>query len=198
MMTILLYGELRRRFGRRFVLAVASPAEAVRALSVQLKGFRQYFVDHGQDAFKVIGQIDGNTHANKIEYGEESLGHPQSSGTLKIVPWIQGRGAVGRIIGGVALAVIGAVALSFGQAWGMYLIQAGVGMALGGIAELITRRPKPEQHSQEKQENKPSYAFDGATNTMGQGGPVPVGYGRVMIGSQVISVGFSTNNEISV
>ena len=33
---------------------------------------------------------------------------------------------------------------------------------------------------------------------MGQGGPVPLGYGRLLVGSQIISVGFSTNNEILV
>ena len=46
--------------------------------------------------------------------------------------------------------------------------------------------------------NQPSLAFDGAVNTMGQGGPVPLGYGRLLVGSQIISVGFSTNNEILV
>lgn len=194
MVTVLLYGELRRLFGRRFVLEVRSPAEAVRALSVQLAGFRQYFACHGQDAFKVVGHL--RSHA--IEYGEQDLHHPQSSGTLKIVPLLMGASAVGRIVGGIVLAVIGAVAMAFGQAWGAYLIQAGIGMALGGVAELIARHGTPDPHAQEKPENKPSYAFDGAINTMGQGGPVSVGYGRLMIGSQVISVGFSSNNEISI
>lgn len=193
-MTVLLYGELRRLFGRRFVLAVRSPAEAIRALSVQLQGFQQYFSEHGADAFKVIG----HNHRNGIEYGEENLHHPQSTGTLKIVPLIKGASAVGRIVAGAVLAVIGVVAMAYGQAWGTYLIQAGAGLALGGVAELIARRFAPSQNAQEKPENKPSYAFNGAINTMGQGGPVAVGYGRLMIGSQVISVGFSSNNEIAV
>ena len=47
-------------------------------------------------------------------------------------------------------------------------------------------------------ENEPSLAFDGAVNTMGQGGPVPLGYGRLLVGSAIVSVGFSTNNEIMV
>lgn len=194
MMTILLYGELRRHFGRRFVLAVRSPAEAVRALSVQVTGFQRYFVEHGQNAFKVIG----HTHNNAIEYGEHDLSYPQSSGTLKIVPLLIGTSAAGRIVAGAVLAIIGAVAMAYGQAWGSYLIQAGAGLALGGVAELIARRMAPNQHAQEKSENKPSYVFNGAVNTMGQGGPVAVGYGRLMIGSQVISIGFSSNNEISV
>lgn len=198
MMTVLLYGELRRLFGRRFVLAVRSPAEAIRALSVQLKGFQHYFFEHGADAFKVIGHHRSNVIDKGIEYGEENLNHPQSSGTLKIVPVLQGASAAGRIVAGAVLAVVGLVAIAYGQAWGTYLIQAGAGLALGGVAELIARRFAPSPHAQERPENKPSYAFNGAINTMGQGGPVAVGYGRLMIGSQVISVGFSSNNEITV
>lgn len=195
MMTVLLYGELRRLFGRRFVLSVHSPAEAMRALSVQLKGFQSYFVEHSSDAFKLIACFSAQ---RKFEYGEDNLTHPQSSGVLKIVPMIKGASAVGRIVAGAVLAVIGVVAMAYGQAWGSYLVQAGVGLALGGVAELIARRFAPSQNAQEKAENKPSYAFNGAINTMGQGGPVAVGYGRLMIGSQVISVGFSSNNEISI
>lgn len=38
-------------------------------------------------------------------------------------------------------------------------------------------------------ENKPSYNFNGAVNTTAQGNPVPLGYGRMIIGSAVISAG---------
>ena len=52
----------------------------------------------------------------------------------------------------------------------------------------------------------PSYLFDGPTNVVGEGGPVPVGYGRLLIGStaihgvmQVVEYPILTNvNEIVV
>jgi predicted phage tail protein len=37
---IVLHGRLGKRFGRSFMLDVASPAEALRALVLQLRGFR--------------------------------------------------------------------------------------------------------------------------------------------------------------
>lgn len=40
--TIRLYGRLGARFGRKFQLAVNSPAEAIFALSILLPGFRQF------------------------------------------------------------------------------------------------------------------------------------------------------------
>ncbi|MFP4902656.1 tail assembly protein, partial [Paraburkholderia sp. BR14261] len=73
----------------------------------------------------------------------------------------------------------------------------GAALALSGIAQLLSPRPQA-QATPERADNEPSLAFDGAVNTMGQGGPVPLGYGRMRVGSQVISVGFSTNNEIVV
>jgi predicted phage tail protein len=35
---------------------------------------------------------------------------------------------------------------------------------------------------------KPSYLFDGPSNILGEGGPVPVGYGRMKIGSQTVEI----------
>ena len=44
----------------------------------------------------------------------------------------------------------------------------------------------------ERPENQPSYAFGGAVNTTAQGQPVPIGYGRMIIGGAVISAGITT------
>lgn len=43
--TVHLHGRLGKKFGRRFDLEVNSPAEAIRALCVQLKGFESYIRD---------------------------------------------------------------------------------------------------------------------------------------------------------
>ena len=46
---------------------------------------------------------------------------------------------------------------------------------------------------QERPEERPSFIFNGAVNTMGQGGPVNLVYGRFLTGSAVVSAG--TNAE---
>lgn len=192
MLTVILYGELRARYGRRYVLDVRTPGEAIHALCVQLHGLRQYFITNATKSFLVRGNHD---------YTAEELHHPQSTGILKIVPLIQGTGATGRIIAGVALAVAGGLMMYFGGplvgSIGLKVAALGVAVALGGVAELLAPRPKGAA-TPEKADNTPSLAFNGAVNTMGQGGPVPLGYGRLLVGSQVISVGFSTNNEVVV
>ena len=68
-------------------------------------------------------------------------------------------------------------------------IAAGIGwsLVLGGVAQLLFK--PPELQNSDRTENQPSFAFNGAVNTVAQGNPVPVGYGRLIVGSQVISLG---------
>lgn len=183
--TIKLYGDLGRRFGKLYRLDVATPAEAVHALCSQLRGLRQYFLGNATQKFLVRGYQD---------YDETDLHYPQSTGTLKIVPLVQGTGAWGIIIAGAALAVVGFFVPVVGPA----MMSMGIALALGCVSQLLAPRQESKGATPEKAENQPSLAFDGAVNTVGQGGPVPLGYGRLLVGSQVISVGFSTNNEILV
>jgi predicted phage tail protein len=45
----------------------------------------------------------------------------------------------------------------------------------------------------ENSNTNPGYLFDGPANVLGEGGPVPVGYGRMKVGSQTIEL--SINNK---
>jgi predicted phage tail protein len=183
---VIFYGELRRNFGRRFVLDVHSPREAIHALSTQLAGLRAWFREHATQQFLVRGVQD---------YDLSDIDYPQSSGILKIVPLISGAGAWGKIIAGIGLVAIGIIS---GGTLAPAMISMGLALAMGGVSQMLAPRTPSAGATPEKPDNQPSLAFDGAVNTMGQGGPVPLGYGRMIIGSQIISVGFSTNNEIVV
>lgn len=70
----------------------------------------------------------------------------------------------------------------------------GASLALGGVAQLLAPTPastKPDEQT------PASYIFDGAVNVIAQGNPVPVGYGRMIVGSAVISAGL-TVDDISI
>ncbi|MFL9933622.1 tail assembly protein [Paraburkholderia sp. RL18-103-BIB-C] len=186
MLTVIFYGELRRNFGRRFVLDVHSPREAIHALSTQLVGLRAWFGQHATQQFLVRGAQD---------YDLTDIDYPQSTGILKVVPLIEGAGAFPKIIAGIGLVAIGIIS---GGTLAPAMISMGLALAMSGVSQMLAPRPASPGATPEKADNQPSLAFDGAVNTMGQGGPVPLGYGRMIIGSQIISVGFSTNNEIVV
>ena len=50
---IRLYSHLRRKYGKSYRMAVSSAAEAVRALSSELSGFRQHLIEHAGPGYRV-------------------------------------------------------------------------------------------------------------------------------------------------
>jgi predicted phage tail protein len=196
MLTILLLGELGKRFGRSHSLAVKSPAEAVRALSANFPDFTAH----------VASSADRNV-GYRVIAGDQSvsldqLHHPASRRVI-IAPVIMGASgnAFGKILIGGALILASlyvpglAQVTLFGQTTlATVAFGIGVSLALGGVAQLLAPNPSGEK----PQEQTPaSYIFDGPVNVTAQGNPVPVGYGRMMVGSAVISAGL-TVDDISI
>lgn len=186
MKEIRLYGQLARRFGRRFFFDVANPAEAVRALCANLAGFKAYLVDHSEPGFHVLV---GKQSSAALKPDE--LAYPIScQEVIRIVPAIAGaKNGLGSVILGVAL-----VAISYFMPVGGFLINTLAGtvgkmLIMNGISQMLTHAVQPQ--STEKPTNQPSYAFNGAVNTVTQGNPVPICYGDMVVGSQVISSGLS-------
>lgn len=194
MMTILLYGALGRQFGKIHRFAVRSPGEAIRALSVNFPGFRRALIDGG--AYRVL-------RGGRAALGVDDLRAPQSAReSLRIVPVVQGARGLGQLILGAALFMaIGPVGefMAFNMEAGAAMTSfvtggmkaIGVSLMLSGVSSMLFAPVKTQ--STERPENKPSYAFDGAVNTSTQGNPVPVCYGRAVVGSQVISAGLSVD-----
>ena len=170
MREIRLYGELGKKFGKSFHLDVRNTREAITALKVVVKGFSQYMHQHSANGFHVF--ID------KQDIDKTELDYPVGTReVIKIVPVVGGSGGFFKIIIGVALLFTP-------------LRTVGISMILSGISEILFAPPKPNSATQQEQvENKPSYVFDGPVNTTAQGHCVPVAYGKLRVGSQVISAG---------
>ena len=181
MKTVRLYGDMAKRFGREFEFDVRTPAEAIRALCSQVDGFRAYLHKHQQSAFKIFVGSRNACDGIQAPCSDKEI--------IRITPVIQGAGAVGRIILGVAL-----IALSFVpglQAVAPYMMSMGASLVLGGVVELLTPQASTSSTG-ESATNAPSYNFNGPINTTAQGHPVPVAYGKLIVGSSVISAGMVT------
>lgn len=187
MRTVRLYGHLGKQFGRTHRLDVRSPAEAIRALSANHKGFPQAVAD-GQWRVLVGGK------AQALEQIHDPL-----SADISIVPAVVGAGGgFGKILMGAALIGLSFVPGMQGMALSGTMFEfsiasvirsVGFSLLLGGVSQMLFAAPKA-QGAGERPENKPSYTFNGAVNTTGQGNPVPVCYGGpIRVGSQVISAG---------
>jgi len=108
--------------------------------------------------------------------------------TIDIVPVFEGANSdIFQAILGVILIVVGAIT-SWGG--GIALIGVGVTLLASGVVGLLTKPPKFEDFREIEQGGKTSYLFSGPSNIIGEGGPVPVGYGRLIVGSQVISAAY--------
>lgn len=192
MLTVLLYGHLGKRFGRRHRYDVRSPAEAVRALCATIPGFRAYLAEHSAPGYRVL--------VGKDPRDFDTLSLPADE-AIKIVPVTAGAGrGLGSVILGAALigfgVMTGGAGLGLQAAWaaggmtfaGYLSANIGLALVLGGVSQMLAPQPKTSG-TPERPENKPSYVFDGPVNTAAQGNPVPVCYGRLIVGSQVISAG---------
>lgn len=192
MKTIILLGELGKRYGRRHILDVKTPAEAVRALCANFKDFAA-FVSSSHErnvGYRVLNMRE--------DVGEDELHNPASR-QISIVPVVAGAGgSVGKILLGVALIAaavlvpgLGAVVLFGTTTLATVAFSIGVSLALGGVAQMLAPQPESQGPQEEQQ---PSYVFNGAVNTTAQGQPVPLGYGRMIVGSAVISAGISVED----
>ena len=198
MKTVKLLGELGKEFGKEFKLDIATPAEAIRALCANFPNLERHLVESEKRgvAYKVIvgkkAQLIGD------------LINPSGKQEIKIVPVLQGAGGdTGMFILGAALVVASfyvptamfavEAALATGVSvttMASYAFTVGAMLALAGAASILS--PKQSGSAQDMNnspDNKPSYTFNGAVNTTAQGYPVPVGYGRMIVGSAVISAG---------
>ena len=182
--TIRLYGILAKKFGKEFRLDVESTSEAMRALSVQVPGF-EYFMLHAHER-----GLEFAVFQDKQNISESELTMTTSAKVIKIVPKVRGAGG-----GGVLNLVLGAVLIVGGfftggltSGLGVALIGAGVGMAIGGVAQMLM--PKVDTTQDQNQDgNKANKGFGGAVTTIAQGNPVPVLYGQREVGGFIASAG---------
>ncbi|KEY58513.1 tail assembly protein [Serratia sp. DD3] len=191
-----LYGVLGATFGRVHKLVVSTPKEAIKALSVTIPGFEK-FLQTAKDRGLTFAVFNGKRNIDRDEL--------EFSGTddIRIAPIIIGSksGGVFQTILGAVLVIAGAVGMftPFGQAlggaaWGSYAMQIGGAMMLGGVIQMLS----PMQGGlamRESPDNKPSYAFGGPVNTVAQGNPVPILYGKRRIGGAIISAGIFAEDQ---
>lgn len=197
MRIVRLNGELGKKYGRVHKLDVRTPAEAVRALCANFPGLQQDMIS-SQDrgvGYKCV--------VDREEIDSDMLSYPMSK-SFSITPMVAGAGKLGRIILGVVMiaaafalapvtggASLGMATPIFGTFTFASLAWMGVAVTLSGVAQLLAPTPK---FTEAKKEENPY--FDGAVNVTAQGSAVPVGYGRLIVGSAVISAAITVQQGI--
>ena len=216
MKVVKVYGALRKYLGQcRFQFEADTPAQAIKALCVNFPGLDKWLLDSEQ-----------NGVSYRVSIGKEKIASddltplvmPWSERQVfSITPVIAGAGRTGAMIG----IGIGLIALSFlvpGLGAGATLAQAevaatifgtqmsamaaasfavGASLVLTGIGNLISPTPTFSAMERGKEASRfESFTFSGITNTVQQGLPVPICYGRAYIGSSVISSGLDVDQLV--
>ncbi len=186
-----LYGRLGAIFGRvfEFALDTNTVGEAVSALSAQLPGFRAYLM--GSEG-RGIGYA---VFAGKRNLSLDECAERSGEDDIRIAPIVLGskNGGLFQIVLGAALILVGTYASWIAPPIAAAMISMGWGMVFGGVVQMLSPKPKAVK-SADSPNNQASYVFNGAVNTQAQGNPVPLGYGRMVVGSAVISAGIKAED----
>lgn len=170
--------SLGRKYGKIHELCVESVPEALRALSVNIPAFKEFMQSHvGQNTRFAIFVDSKNINEHRIK-------DFKAVKEIRIMPIPQGRKS-----GGLFQTVLGAALITIGAFTGqVYLVAAGISLAAGGVAQLLSPQATGLK-SQESAQNRASYAFGSAVNTVAAGYPICLPYGYRSVGGSVFSAG---------
>ncbi len=192
MQRVKLVGEIAK-FGSNWETNCRDIRDIFKLIECQTPGFRQHLISAADAG---IGY--------KIKRGKDYL---QSDEELLLslnkediiiteVP-AGAKGGAGKIFAAIAIAILvianpatlfftpgAAGAAGSLTVLGQFAIGLATNLALTGLAEIMA--PGPESDSQQEE----GYLFDGPTNNVQQGLPVPVCYGELLVGGAPISLSF--------
>lgn len=162
MKKVFLHGELGAQFGESWELSVSSPMEVLQALFANNREIEKYIYKKAQDNITYGAKYEGSDEFIKEE--EASL---TTSKNIHIFPIPSGSGFVGSLVLTAASTAI--------SVW-----------ISKKMSETFNRDESVTQNQSQ------SFLLDGGDNRFKQGSTIPLGYGRVKVGSNVVS--FSTAN----
>jgi predicted phage tail protein len=176
MTQVILHGILAKEFRKNFSLAIKRPKEVFDAISCAHSNFRNRIAELANQGVYFTLLVNGKKMTSM-----EELSIVSDNQKIDIVPVICGHG------GAFIPAIIGAVVkAAIYVAGNPFLSSLVVGVALMGIQMMLAPKPKMDRPESVVNSAKQSFLFSSKANIAEQGIPVPVGYGRLRVGSAVI------------
>ena len=199
---VTLHGILKEQVGRdQWNLVAGNVSEAIRGVQSTSKKLYRSLMENDKKNIKYRVLINGDDFAmdetkdpntrEGIMASELCLDSVSNLKTIDIVPVIEGSDDVWdwvTIIIGIALIWVGGAGIAaagWASTSGMMVV-AGIGLVAAGVQNLLTPDPEFDDFREIEGGGRPSYVFSGPQNVIREGGPVFVGYGRLLVGSQII------------
>ena len=189
--TVVLSGSLARLVGQREHSIYTEPGSSLRSMMGyfrQFPGFERHMTESAARGMRYA------VFVGKQNIGEGDLDKPTGRAVIRIVPVLAGSKRAGLLqtIVGVVLIVASFFVAPGSQA---AFFAAGVASTAGGVMQMLSPQAKG-LGTQDGPNNRPSYSFNGPVNTSVQGNPVPLLYGRMIVGSAVISAGIYSEDQM--
>ena len=209
LVNVQLHGVLAEQVGRdTWNIAVSSVGEALRAIESQSKKLFKNLIKNDKENVKYRVLInkkdflyDEEKDINTKEgiNSSELIRNYKNLDSIDIVPVVEGADFkdIFAIVTGVVLIALGVFTFGSTSFLGASLIMGGVGLVAAGIANLLTPMPEFGDFREIEGGGRRSYLFSGPENTVREGGPVFIGYGRLLVGSQVIQSSVQTFDVVS-
>ena len=200
-----LHGILGEQIGKsQWKLCVDSVGDAMRGIQANTKKLYQQLAENDKSNIKyrvLINKKDFLFDKTKDLNSEEGLKSSElimkfkRLKTIDIVPVLEGAYEVDKSILSIVVGVLLIAAGVFVPGLGMFampLIMGGIGLVVAGVANLLTPEPEFDDFREIEGGGRPSYMFSGPQNTVREGGPVFIGYGRLLVGSHVVQPSVDT------
>ena len=158
MTKINIHGLLADEFGSSFKMDIGRPDLIFEAIDANRSGFKKRVLELRKEGFNYAILVD----KKKIENKEDIL-IVKKAKTIDLVPVLNGAG-------------------------GSEFLVAAIVTAVSTVAQILLapKPPKPPEITQTANASKASFTFSNQVNRAAQGTPVPVGYGELIVGSEVI------------
>ena len=183
---VYLGGDMGEKFGKVAEVKAETVREVLQYLDANYKGVKEYLLGKDKENIGFTVKI-----ADEYVDDDRELLLPLDKGDIIITPVPIGSSGVIKTLLGAILVIIGFVLLPTNPFLGKMLIGFGLGLASMGIAELMM----PDPSTDDLDDQKEGYIFQGSEQAAPEGSPVPVLYGELRVPGQAVSFDLRNTTE---
>lgn len=189
MTNVIIHGELATICGREHKFKVSKLLDITKALNTNNPRVKNFLISKFKEGLNYVF-IDPQNPNKKWETVEQ-LSAAKAPEEIHIVPAVGGAFVVTAVVS-VVTAVAGFVgaaltALGTALASGGFLANLAIGMLIQGVMSLLFPVETPKPQTAESKIDQSSYIFSNLENNVVQGFPIPLVYGELRVGSNIVS-----------
>jgi predicted phage tail protein len=191
MTNVTIHGKLGKIYGKNHKFKIRKMSEIIPAINANSPGFKHKILGDFKSGYHYYF-VDPKNPDKKYDRPEVFL-NAKPPEEIHIVPAILGAGPVALIVGGIGLGAfsttVGAT-LTLGTtkiALADILMNIAISFVIQGISAILFPPPEPVVQQMESQIDTSSYIFSSLQNTATQGFPIPLVYGELRVGSNIVS-----------